>query len=302
VLLPRRLVGMPGMLSSLIRHTPTFAVDVVRLCLWLAILTAIFVPLERMFALHPGKIFRKGAGADLGYFFLGGLTTSLLLSVPLGILAWATHRLVPHALQTAFDGASFWTRAFASLLAGEIGYYWGHRLMHEIPLLWRFHAIHHSPKHVDFLVNSRVHPIDLTFGRMCAFVPLFVLGLAHPTSGTGITVPALLTLVGTVWAFFVHANVWWRLGPLEWVIATPRFHHWHHAMVPANRNYASMLPVLDRIFGTMHLPGRQWPPCYGISEAVPDSWAEQLVRPLIGSFPVSRAEQLPPDAPPAGVS
>ena len=48
-------------------------------------------------------------------------------------------------LQSAFNGASFWTRAFAALVAGEIGYYWGHRLMHTVPLLWLFHAIHHSP-------------------------------------------------------------------------------------------------------------------------------------------------------------
>ena len=45
---------------------------------WLALLTAIFVPLERLFALHPAKIMRKGIGADLGYYFLGGLVTALL--------------------------------------------------------------------------------------------------------------------------------------------------------------------------------------------------------------------------------
>lgn len=289
------------MLSSLVLHTPAFAVDLVRLCLWLAILTAIFVPLERMFALHPGKIFRAGAGTDLGYYFLGGLTTSLLLSLPLGILAWVAHRAVPHVLQSAFNGAPFWTRAFAALVAGEIGYCWGHRMMHTVPLLWRFHAIHHSPKHIDFLVNSRAHPIDLTFGRLCAFVPLFVLGLAQPASPASLTIPALVTVAGMGWAYFIHANTWWRFGPLEWVITTPRFHHWHHAMEPANRNYASMLPVLDRMFGTIHLPPRQWPARYGISEALPESWAEQLVQPLLGSFPVAAAEQRVPVTPSAGI-
>jgi sterol desaturase/sphingolipid hydroxylase (fatty acid hydroxylase superfamily) len=229
-------------------------------------------------------------------------------------MAWAAHRVVPNPIQTAFNGAGFWPRAFAALVAGEIGYYWGHRLMHAVPFLWRFHAIHHSPEHIDFLVNTRAHPVDLTFGRLCSFVPIYALGLAQPASADGGIIgiiPILVTLAGVVWAFFIHANLGWRLGPLEWVITTPRFHHWHHAMEPANRNYASMLPVLDRIFGTSHLPKRQWPPRYGITGAVPESWADQLVQPLLGpfplarplaSYPLARVEHPVPIQPPAEVS
>jgi sterol desaturase/sphingolipid hydroxylase (fatty acid hydroxylase superfamily) len=280
------------MLQTMTDNLPSFAVDLVRLSLWLAILTAIFVPIERLFALHPAKILRKGIGADLGYYFLGGMVTSLLLSVPLALLAWTAHRFVPNHLQTAFSGASFWTRALAALVAGEFGYYWGHRLMHTVPVLWRFHAIHHSAEHIDFLVNSRSHPIDLVFGRLCAFVPIYALGLAQPTSAGGSLIPAVVTIGTTIWAFFIHANVRWRLGPLEWLITTPGFHHWHHALEPANRNYASMFPILDRIFGTAHLPRKQWPPRYGLQGEVPDSWAAQLVQPLLGSFPLARAEHL----------
>jgi len=279
------------MFQSFTQHTPTVVVDLLRLCLWLALLTAIFVPLERLFALHPSKIWRKGIGADLGYYFLGGMVASLLLSFPLGGLAWAAQKVVPEALRTAFGGMSFWHRACVGLVLGEIGYYWGHRLMHEVPLLWRFHAIHHSPGHIDFLVNSRSHPLDLVFGRLCAFFPLVVLGLAQPAGG-GTVIPALVTVIGLAWAFFIHANVRWRLGPLEWVISTPGFHHWHHAMEPANRNYASILPVLDWLFGSLHLPRRQWPPRYGISGTVPDSWADQLIQPLLGSFPLAAVEPL----------
>ncbi len=278
---------------------PKFAVDLMRLCLWLAILTAVFVPLERLFALHPSKVWRRGIGVDLTYYLFSGLVASLLLSVPLGYLAWAAHRFVPYRLQDAIGGVSFWPRALMALVVAEVGYYWGHRLMHTVPLLWRFHAIHHSPDHIDFLVNSRAHPLDLVFGRLCALTPLYVLGLAQPVTASGSLMPAVITVTGVVWAHFVHANVKWRFGPLEWLIATPGFHHWHHAMEPANRNYASMLPVLDRIFGTMHLPKGQWPPRYGIQGVVPASLVDQLVRPLTGSFPLTRLEHLveaPPDA------
>jgi len=276
------------MLQTFTQNAPSVVVDLVRLCVWLALLAAVFVPLERLFALRPGKLWREGTGADLGYYFLGGLVVSMFLGVPLGVMAWIAHRLLPYPMQTAFDGVPFWPRALAALVAGEIGYYWGHRLMHTVPLLWRFHAIHHSPEHIDFLVNSRAHPVDLVFSRLCSFVPIYALGLARPANPADSMIPVIVTLAGIVWAFFIHANVRWRFGPLEWVISTPGFHHWHHAMEPANRNYASMLPVLDRIFGTAHLPRDQFPSRYGITGTVPDSWTDQLVRPLLGSFPLPR--------------
>jgi sterol desaturase/sphingolipid hydroxylase (fatty acid hydroxylase superfamily) len=290
------------MLQTLTQNAPTFVVDLVRLCLWLAILATAFVPLEYLFALHPSKVWRKGIGADLGYYFLGGLVSSLFLSFPLGVVAWAAHWFVPDGVKTALDGTSFWTRALAGLVAGEIGYYWGHRLMHTAPLLWRFHAIHHSAEHIDFLVNTRTHPVDLVFGRLCAFAPIFALGLARPGSTGGAVIPALVIVAGTTWSFFIHANVWWRFGPLERVIATPRFHHWHHALEPANRNYASMLPILDRIFGTCHLPKGHFPPRYGISATVPDAWSSQLIQPFLGSFPMPGANPLVPVQSPAKIS
>jgi sterol desaturase/sphingolipid hydroxylase (fatty acid hydroxylase superfamily) len=297
------------MSQTLTGQLPSFVVELARLCLWLAILSAIFVPLERLFPLHRSKIWRDGMGADLAWFFVGGLVTSLLLSFPLGLIGWAAREVLPDAVRNLFAGASFWTRAGVGLILGEIGYYWGHRLMHRAPLLWRFHAIHHSAEHIDFLVNSRVHPVDLVFGRLCAFLPIYVLGLARPSEPEGNLIPALVSLTGIVWSFFIHANVWWRFGPLEWVISTPRFHHWHHAMTPANRNYASMLPILDRIFGTSHLPKGRFPGEYGIEGAVPVAWVDQLVDPLVGPFPLPRSlipdprtSQKDPETPPADQS
>jgi sterol desaturase/sphingolipid hydroxylase (fatty acid hydroxylase superfamily) len=261
-------------------HLQAFLISIIRISLWLAILVMIFVPLEQLFAVHPRKVFRKGIGVDLGYYFLSSLLPTLLLSVPLGLLAWAVRHIVPGGLLEATASLPLWARAFAGLVAGEIGYYWGHRLSHEIPFLWRFHSIHHSAEHVDFLVNSRGHPIDLVFGKLCGLVPLYVLGLGGPLGPSESLVPILVGLFGTVWGFFVHANLGWRFGPLEWLISTPAFHHWHHTRTgPINRNYASLLPWLDRIFGTHHLP-KEWPADYGIKAKLPDSLFGQLVYPL----------------------
>jgi sterol desaturase/sphingolipid hydroxylase (fatty acid hydroxylase superfamily) len=245
----------------------------VRPSVWLMILVVIFVPLERVFAVHPQRVLRKGIVTDLCYYFLSSLLPAMLLGAPLGVLAWVVHQAVPHGILARSAALPLWARVFSGLVAGEIGYYWGH--------LWRFHSIHHSAEEVDFLVSSRAHPVDMVFGRLCSMVPIYVLGLGGPGALAGSQVPVLVALIGIVWGFFIHANLRWRFGPLEWLISTPAFHHWHHTLKgPINRNYASTLPWLDWIFRTHYLPSDAWPEAYGIKAEMPESLVEQLAYPL----------------------
>jgi sterol desaturase/sphingolipid hydroxylase (fatty acid hydroxylase superfamily) len=263
-----------------------FAIDVARLGIWLLLLMAVFVPLERLFGVHPKHIFRKSFLVDLGYYFLSGLLPKLLLIAPMALIASGLHRVVPSGLHSWVAGMPLWTRLAAALVVGEIGFYWGHRWTHEIPFLWRFHAIHHSAEEIDWLVNTRAHPVDIVFVRLCGFVPMYALGLAQPMMGTaGKTldvVPLVIMLVATVWGFFIHANLRWRLGWLGLLISTPAFHHWHHSNDQhVNKNYASMLPWMDKLFGTWHLPNAQWPSKFGIDAAMPPGLAAQLLQPVL---------------------
>jgi sterol desaturase/sphingolipid hydroxylase (fatty acid hydroxylase superfamily) len=254
------------------------------LCVWLVLLSVIFVPLERLFALHPQKIFRKAILTDVAYYFLSSLLPGILLGAPLALVAWLVQHAIPAAFTSAVAASPTWLRIVAALVVADIGSYWGHRWTHEIPLLWRFHAIHHSAEHVDFLVSTRAHPVDMVFTRLCGLIPLYVLGLAAPVSGDATLVPVVVLLLGTVWGFFIHANVRWRFGPLEWLIATPAFHHWHHTNDgPAyvNKNYAALLPLVDRLFGTLYLPKDKQPEHYGIDELLPSGFLGQLVRPFL---------------------
>jgi len=255
---------------------------VLRACVWLVLLAVIFVPLERLFALHPQKIFRKAILTDVAYYFLSSLTVGFLLGVPLALVAWLVHRAIPGAFTSAVTAWPAWLRIVAALVVGEIGVYWGHRWSHEIPFLWGFHAIHHSAEHVDFLVSSRSHPVDLVFTRLCGLIPMYVLGLAAPLRGMAGLVPVLVLLLGTVWGFFIHANVGWRFGWLEWIVSTPHFHHWHHTQEDhINRNYASMLPIMDVLFGTSYLPKGHWPRKYGIQGTMPLNVFGQLIHPFM---------------------
>ena len=269
------------MAADLSRHALVILFAAARLAVWLVVFAAIFVPLERLFALHPQKVFRTGIAVDLGYYFLTGLLPSLLLGPPISLAVLAIRHLIPSDVLAGVAVWPIWLKACATMMVGETAYYWAHRMSHRIPFLWRFHAVHHSAEQLDFLVNTRMHPVDLVWSRMVMLTPIFALGLANPVRfGDGL-MATLVLLIGSAWGYFIHSNVRWRLGPFEWLLTTPGFHHWHHTRDGWRRdcNYASMFPWLDRLFGTHHLPNA-WPECYGIDEAMPRSLAGQFIQPL----------------------
>jgi sterol desaturase/sphingolipid hydroxylase (fatty acid hydroxylase superfamily) len=245
-------------------------IELARLLLWLALVMAIFVPLERRFPQRRQPVLRPQFAADLGLFFLNGLLPKLLLALPLSALAWLFHSLAHSGYFAAMAAMPMRLRFVLALVVGDAGAYWGHRLSHELPLLWRWHRVHHSAEAMDWLVNTRAHPFDLCITRLSGLVPIYLLGLAQPSAGSFDMVPILYAIIGTIWSFFVHANLGLRFGALEGLVATPAFHHWHHAVdgaVAANRNYAAMFPWIDRLFGSHWLPSRCWPERYGIPAA-----------------------------------
>jgi sterol desaturase/sphingolipid hydroxylase (fatty acid hydroxylase superfamily) len=262
-----------------------FALQAARITVWLVLLTVIFVPLERLFAIRraPGRL--KHAPADIAFYFLNSILPVLILAPPFALLAAGLKVVTPQAYSDAIAALPFWARVIAGLAVSEVGGYWGHRWSHEAPFLWRFHVVHHAAEHVDWLMSSRAHPVDFVFTRICALTPLYVLGLVQPTpQGAGFA--AWLIVFSTIWGFFIHANLRWRFGPIEWLVSTPAFHHWHHTNDEyRDHNYAALFPVVDRLFGTHHLP-KTWPPTYGVDTPPRPAFLDQLLDPLA---PVRRA-------------
>jgi sterol desaturase/sphingolipid hydroxylase (fatty acid hydroxylase superfamily) len=258
------------------------AIEAARLGAKLLLVVAIFVPLERLFALRRQKVLRAGMLTDLAYYVIGGFVPKLLLVIPLSLLAWVIHAALPSPFYAMMGGLPLALRLPVAFVVGEIGYYWAHRAMHAVPFLWRCHAVHHSAEEMDWLVNVRGHPLDIFLGRLGGLLPIYLLGLAQPAAGTADAVPVLVALVGSLWGFFVHANLRFRFGWLEWLVATPAFHHWHHTNdgpEVVDKNFAAMLPVIDRLFGTFHLP-RARPARYGIDDALPADLVGQLLHPV----------------------
>jgi sterol desaturase/sphingolipid hydroxylase (fatty acid hydroxylase superfamily) len=257
-----------------------FAVDVVRLVIWLVLLVSVFVPLEQLFALHPAKFWRKQTGVDLAWYFINSLLPAAIIALPLAMLARLVQGADPGGLYSALAVWPLWLRLPLVFLVNDLGVYWYHRASHAYPLLWRFHAIHHSAEHVDWLVNTRAHPVDMVFTRLAGLVPVYLLGLAQTTPRGLDPAVALVIILGTLWSFFIHANIRCRLGALEWLVSSPAFHHWHHTNDEhRDRNFAAIFPLFDRVFGTAWLPG-YWPPVYGIDAPVPPTLTGQLLVPL----------------------
>lgn len=260
-------------------HLIALGLKVASLSVWLVLLTIVFLPLERFFALHPKRLRARGAAADLGYYFLNGLAPGILLAVPTAVLVAFAQKVTPSAYADFVADLPVGVKIAAGIVVSEFGAYWGHRFSHENRWMWRFHKVHHSPESLDWLVNTRAHPVDVVFVRVCGLAPLYLLGLAG-MGRDGQMLPLIVTLAGTAWSFFVHGNLNWRLGPLEWLVATPAFHHWHHTNDEhRDHNYAALLPVIDRLFGTHHLPNH-WPPVYGVDEPVAPGFVDQLLDPL----------------------
>lgn len=268
------------MTDPLLRHALGFLVDAGRLAVWLVLLVAIFVPLEQLAGLRPAKVWRKQIGVDLAWYFINSLLPAAVLSVPLALLSKTLHAVDPIGYYTTVAAWPFWLKVFLVLLVSDVGAYWGHRALHAHPWLWRFHAVHHSPEELDWLVNTRAHPFDTIFVRFSGLVPVYLLGLAQTNGARLDPAVAILTIFGTIWTFFIHANTRIRLGPLEWLVSSPAFHHWHHTRDQhRDHNYAFVFPFIDRVFGTAWLP-KHWPSAYGIRAEVPSTIAGQFFEPF----------------------
>jgi sterol desaturase/sphingolipid hydroxylase (fatty acid hydroxylase superfamily) len=241
----------------------------------LLVLGLIFIPLERIFALRPQRIFRAGWQTDLKHFFVshaGVQVLSFAILIPGQVLfSWA----VSFEFQKAVAAQPVWLQFIEILFAADLVTYWVHRAFHQVPWLWNFHAIHHSSRELDWLAGSRMHLVDALVTRSLAFVPIFILGFSQE---------ALVAYVAFVsfHAVYIHSNTRWRFPLVRWLIATPEFHHWHHTSDEEgiDKNFAAFLPLWDRLFGTAHMPDH-WPKKYGtVKFQPPESYLGQLFYPF----------------------
>jgi sterol desaturase/sphingolipid hydroxylase (fatty acid hydroxylase superfamily) len=239
--------------------------------------TLIFVFIEKLFPLRRDQpVFREEWQTDFHHFIVNHMLVGfVLLAVNLLV-----HKLFGWAVK---DGLQAWVRdlpfvvsLFLIVFVADFVQYWTHRAYHEVPVLWRLHAVHHSAKSMDWMAGSRQHVLELLLTRTLVLAPIFVLGFSKDV------IDAYIVIVGFQ-AVFNHANVSVRLGPLRYVIVTPNFHHWHHSQdtEALDKNYAAHFAFLDHLFGTAVQSDREWPARYGVlGDYVPNGFWRQLLFPF----------------------
>lgn len=237
----------------------------------LVFLAALFIPLERVWTLRKAPLLRAGWKTDLAHFFATHVLQQLALVLAIGLVVGLIDPFVSSTLQNAVSSQPAPVQFLEALLLVELIGYFMHRAFHSVKVLWRIHAVHHSSEHLDWLAALRVHPLDQAITRSVQFVPLYLLGFGEGTFGG-------LTMVLGLWAIFLHANVRARFGFLERLVATPHFHHWHHAG-ETNCNFAGLMPWVDVVFGT-RAKQPTWPETYGCDAPVPSGWWRQISWPF----------------------
>ena len=161
-----------------------------------------------------------------------------------------------------------------AVVISDLGMYGLHRASHAVPLLWRFHAVHHSSELLYTGASGRVHPLYVALAVLCATGPILLLGAPPPLFAL------LSTFVGAA-GLVQHSNVALPFRPYRWLLATADAHRWHHAVDEDGVNFGNTLSCWDRLFGTWRLPDGV-PERVGLDEAAyPRGWWGQLRRPFL---------------------
>ncbi len=249
-------------------------------------LGVVFAVLSNWSACNPGHPWwrKREIVTDVLYWFLIPLSTRF---VRIGLMVMgAAYFYGIHGAQPLMDfyddgfgplaKMPIWLQAFTFVVVSDFLTYWIHRAYHR-GALWKYHSVHHSSEHLDWISAARFHPINLLLGSVLVDVALLLAGIS----------PNVMLWVGpftTATSAMVHANLNWSFGPFKYVLASPVFHRWHHTALDrgGSSNFAGTFPIWDILFGTFYMPKNELPDSYGIDDKeFPESFGAQLLYPFL---------------------
>ena len=229
---------------------------------------AAFWSWETWFPFVSGRQRRwRHAGRNVAIAVLNTVVLSLLFgAATVAVAIWAADHGLGLLNQLAVPLP--WRLLPAVLLLDAWLYLW-HRLNHRVPLLWRFHRMHHSDREMNVTTATRFH-----IGEHCGaaalrlgLIPLFGVSVAEILAYETLVVAATM---------FHHANV--SLGrldrPLRWLIVTPRMHQIHHSRlrIETDSNYSVLFSFWDRLARSYRMRSGSEPVELGLSDFDDDCW------------------------------
>jgi len=225
--------------------------------LWLVLISAVILTLERLFPRRKEQeILRPGFVQDLFWMVFNTQYLSWMLAVAsVHLLGWLNRGFLhlglpdPAALQLAASWP--WWIQFVVFLVLKDFLEWNiHHLLHRVSWLWELHKLHHSVEHLDWATAFRSHWAEIILYKIVIYLPLVVLGVNEH-------VIFAILVFSVIVAELSHANLNWDWGPLGYLINSPKYHAWHHAVNmygKGGQNFAVTLSIWDWIFGTAYSP------------------------------------------------
>ena len=289
ILRKKKILALSGMLLALVattlggssvringnlRNGPAIGLD--WFLLDMLLMAIIYVPLERIWPQYPEQgTFRNEWTLDVVYFMSTHLPIQVLSFLVLLPATQAVKYLGVPALQHAIARMPWLLQFFLAVIVADISEYFVHLALHKVPFLWRFHAVHHSSKALDWIAGSRSHFVDDTLVRGFILVPM-MLGFSQSI------IFAYLIFV-TLHATWTHCNFGPNAKWIERFLVMPRYHHWHHTSQKEgiDKNFAIHFPWIDKLFGTYYYPD-YWPEQYGLDgEQIAPDFLRQTIDPFI---------------------
>lgn len=176
-----------------------------------------------------------------------------------------------------------WVTFVLAIVVSDFLSWFAHFALHQHPFLWRFHAIHHSQRDLNFLTDLRFHAGEALFTFPILILPMYFFMIPLPYQG-------YYLLFRTWYARLYHASIRSNFGWLRYILVTPQSHRVHHSIEPRqyNQNYGVIFSVWDFWFRTQykhyddypqtgiddpHFPTEQK---FNLSSALKTYWAQQL--------------------------
>lgn len=222
-------------------------------------------PLERMAILVGGLLFfwiiegaipllpmsyRKSkvrhAAVNFGFTVIHLIIHTFLALIIIFLSDWARDN--QFGLVYWLNASVFWTILISFLALDFFGGWLVHITEHKVPLLWRFHVVHHADNNVDVTTGLRHHPIESVLRGLFFFMGIIV-------SGAPMYAVMIFQTILVFATAFTHANIRlprWIDKSLSYVFVSPNMHKVHHHWKQpfTDSNYGAVLSIWDRLLGT----------------------------------------------------
>jgi sterol desaturase/sphingolipid hydroxylase (fatty acid hydroxylase superfamily) len=218
--------------------------------------------LERWMPVSPlQRDLTRGFGQDLLWYLMDFLRQlswipcylALLVSIKTRLIG--SFALIPAGVLPTVVG---WAVA---ILAWDLLSYLSHILRHRVDFLWRFHAIHHSQREMNFFTQHRFHDVDVVVDLTIRTLPLLALNASLPTLG-------IFYAVALAHFQLYHSSIRSNYGVLRYLLVNPQSHRVHHARDPRlhSRNFGIFFSIWDHAFGTQYPHSDEYPDALGIED------------------------------------